>query len=957
MFGSTLFRRITSIIFFTILCYAVTIYFFIVPLTKKTIHDREQDSAKIILDNISELLKAKYLAIDAYRQSALDNRKKELKHITQIQECFIREKYNKYKNGILTESEAKKNALEELRNFRYGHNDYVWVSSYDSVLISHPDPAMHNTDFSNIKDIYGNDIVTELVRVAREQDEGYTSYWWRRLDTEEPIEKLTYSRHFPEWQWVIGTGVYIDDVEDEVKRLQQKTISELREMIHTIKIARSGYMYIFDSKMNMIMHPNPNLENTNFSSLLNPETGNPIAQELKDAVKKPDGMFLYKWDKPNDNGNYIYEKISWVKYCKEFDWYVASSVYTDDLNKSSIMLHNRILIVSVAMLLVSIGVAVFLVNKILAPVKRLSDMAVRVKNGDLSAHCKVTSKDELGFLSIAFNDMVDQIKTNINDLDNKVLDRTAELAEANKRALKSKEEAETANRAKSQFLANMSHEIRTPLNGIIGYAEIMLCSESLEECHTQAKIILDQSEHLLGIINDILDYSKIGAGKVDLEKIPMDVSHLLESIVSITHVKAIEKGLDFKTTITPDVHRYIIGDPLRLRQIILNLVSNAIKFTHQGFVEIHIERVGNKSGENQQTLKFSVTDTGIGISPDRQKEIFRQFSQADESTTRKYGGTGLGTTIAQQLVELMGGKIALVSEENKGSCFSFEINFDICNANDVKNQPLSDTPVNIYTETRKGKILVVEDYSINQQVARQHLEQAGHTVFIAENGKKAVELCEKEQFELIFMDIQMPEMDGFEATRKIRAGKHLCSRIPIIGLTANVSQACEAKCFYLGMDDVLAKPIRKKTLLAAVQKWLIHKNPDSSQIPALAEEKTLFEQNISGILPINIEEGIGEFGDRDLFFSIVTQLVANIENQLKLMRPAVEEKNLELVGKEAHAIKGGAATAEAYPLSEAAKVVEHLSKSGDGDGAREAFEAMVDEFQRLKTFLDELDIA
>lgn len=953
MIRSTVFGKITAIILSTVLCYAVIIYFFTVPLIKKVVFKREEDAARTILNNMSEIVKAKYLLIEAYRSCALNNRKSELKHIIQLQECFIKEKYNQYKAGKLTEEQAKKTALAEMRHFRYGNNDYIFIASYDAVLISHPDPELNNSDYSKVKDIYGTNIVPEIVRVAREKGEGYTSYWWKRLGEEKPIEKLTYSKHFPQWEWVIGTGVYVDDIEVEVQRLQKKTLSELREMIHTIKIARTGYLYIFDSKPNMIMHPNSNIEYTNIASLIDPVTGKSLVQELIAASKTPEGKLCYKWDKPNDKGHYVYEKISWVKYFKELDWYIASSVYTDEINSSPLILQNRILIVSVVMLFFSIGAALFFVNRILTPVNRLTDIAARVKDGDLSVQCKITSKDELGFLSATFNDMISRIDADMKSMDKKVLERTAELAEANKRALKSKEEAETANRAKTYFLANMSHEIRTPLNGIIGFAEIMLSTTSLTECHKQAKTILDQSEHLLGIINDILDQAKIEAGKTTLEKIPMDINQLLETIISITHVRALEKGLDFNTRISPDVHRYIISDPLRLRQIILNLVSNAIKFTHEGSVNIYVERVDGNREPDRQKLKFSVQDTGIGIFPERQKDIFKLFTQADDSTTRKYGGTGLGTTIAKQLVEMMGGEISLVSEKHKGSCFFFEIEFEICQKSDVENHSLLDPPAQCHSETKRGKILVVEDYPVNQQVVHHHLETAGHEVVIVGNGKKAVEICAREKFDLILMDIQMPEMDGYEATSKIREGNVLCPEIPIIGLTANVNEASRRKCFDSGMDDILAKPFRKKILLSTIQKWLPKKDTDSPSESVTPEQTATPQDEPNKVLPIDIEEGIDEFGDRDLFLTVVKQLIDNIERQLDQMRPAVEEKNFEILRKEAHAIKGGAATAEAYPLSEAAKAVELLSKSGNSDAVQVAFETMLDEFERLKTFLTE----
>ena len=522
MFSSVLYRRISFIILLTVLCYSVTIYIFSVPLIKETVYSREEEAAKTILDNMSEFVKSKYLALEAYRKSALDAHKKELKHITQVQESYLKEKYNRYKTGQLTELEAKQSALEELRHFRYGNNDYVWTSSYDSVLISHPDPKLHNADFSQVKDIYGNLIVPPMVHVAREDGEGYTSYWWKRLGEEKPIEKLTYSRHFPHWEWVIGTGVYIDDVEAEVNRLKEKTINELRQMIHTIKIARTGYMYIFDSNMNMIMHPNSNIENTNFSSLLDPVSNKSIGRELMAAAKTPEGKLYYKWDKPDDKGNYIYEKISWVKYIKEFDWYIASSVYTEELNSSAAMLRKRILSVSALMLLLAIGVALIFVNKILVPVKKLSDMAVKVKNGDLSAQCDVGGKNEFGILAAAFNGMVIQIKSHIGELDNKVRERTTALDEKNETLSKEiserkkmEEETKKANEKLTIWVNDLKERNRE-------IALLNQMGDMLQACHTVDEIFTVITETFEGLF----------PGQTGSLFIPKNSGELLEAVAT-----------------------------------------------------------------------------------------------------------------------------------------------------------------------------------------------------------------------------------------------------------------------------------------------------------------------------------------------------------------------------------------------------------------------------------------
>jgi diguanylate cyclase (GGDEF)-like protein len=320
-----------------------------------------------------------------------------------------------------------------MRKFRYGRDDYVWVSDYNSVLISHPDPKLHQADFSNVKDIYGNLIVPPMVEVACDNGEGYTSYWWRRLGKDAPIEKLTYSRNFSPWNWVIGTGLYIDDLKQEVSRRQAKMIQDLRTLLKKTKIARTGYVYIFDSRMNMIIHPNSNIENTNFAKLLNPITGKSIGRELIEAANQPDSMLRYVWDHPEDKNNYVYDKISWVQYYEPFDWYIASSVYLDELNSSANKLRNRVFWVSFGMAVVLIALSGFYLKKMLVPIQTLSKMTVQVEKGDLDARCRVSGNDEISVLASGFNRMVEELKSFINELDQKVIERTREAEEQNQR--------------------------------------------------------------------------------------------------------------------------------------------------------------------------------------------------------------------------------------------------------------------------------------------------------------------------------------------------------------------------------------------------------------------------------------------------------------------------------------------------------------------------------------------
>ncbi len=471
MFSSVLFRKFFLSVLFIVLVFSIAIYLFSVPLIKCSVYGIEKEFAQTILDTVYELVRSEYLSIEAYKESALEGYKRQLKNVLILHESFLKNKYRKYEEGLLTEEEAKNSALEETRTFIYGTDDYIWISDYDSVLISHPDPRAHKADYSLVTDKYGKQIVPSVIRIAREKNEGYSLYWWRRLSDEKFVEKLTYSRNFPQWKWVIATGVYIDDVETEIARRKKKMTEELRQILRNVKIARTGYLYIFDSKMNMIIHPNPNIENTNFSKLLNPITNKPIGSEMIAVGQNLSPRLCYKWDKPDDNGQYVYDKITWVRYFKEFDWYIGSSIYTKELNSTSDMLGRRILIVSVVMFLMSLGTAIIFLNRFLVPIRKLSDLALKAKDGDLSVRCDATGNDEIGVLSLAFNSMITQLRNNIEDLDRKVHERTCELLKSNEHLVQEIEERIITEDA----LRESEERYRTILENIEdGYYEVEL---------------------------------------------------------------------------------------------------------------------------------------------------------------------------------------------------------------------------------------------------------------------------------------------------------------------------------------------------------------------------------------------------------------------------------------------------------------------------------------------------
>lgn len=619
-----------------------------------------------------------------------------------------------------------------------------------------------------------------------------------------------------------------------------------------------------------------------------------------------------------------------------------------------------------------IGITLLMTQRLAAPIQALSRIAQDIANGHLDHHITPTTRDELADLASAFQRMVErlrlyreQVKTAHRTLEDKVQQRTLELQQAVQEAHELAQRAEEANQAKSRFLANMSHELRTPMNGILGMLELLLGTSLSERQRRFAETVRRSGNALLSIINDVLDFSKIEAGKLALECTDFDLHEVVTDVVGLLTEQAHHKGLELVYHIANDVPVHVHGDAVRLRQILTNLLGNAVKFTRQGKVTLTLGCT--QQSDATMILHCTVQDTGIGIAPQMQARIFEAFTQGDESTSRQYGGTGLGLAITRQLIDMMAGSITVHSTPGQGTTFEFTVHLATThNTAGPHRENYPALPARAGADPALNAIvLLAEDNAINQAVAVDMLESLQCQVDVVSNGREVLEALSQRAYDVILMDCQMPEIDGLEATRTIRAqeasgGAHL----PIIALTAHALQGDRDKCLAAGMDDYLSKPFSYEQLQAMLARWLPAAVPlvrttsasAGSPSPDMPVATTLPDESLSPLdtSTLNRLRSLSRPGEPDVLYRVAQLYLAETALFLPTLHDAVAQGNALAIRHTAHSFKSASGNIGALHLMALCQELEQCGREQRLTSTPAMLQQIVVEYAAVRRALETL---
>ncbi|XCN74914.1 MAG: cache domain-containing protein [Candidatus Electrothrix aestuarii] len=833
--------------------------------------------------------------------------------------------------------------IEAIRpiTFNKGRN-YFFIRSMSGITkLWPPDPAQEGKSIYNNSNENRLRVFNSMFATVRNHSGGFNEYLWPKPgeDPNKLFQKIAYLKYFEPFDWYMGAGDYLIEVEQDV---QQHVTNIIRQ--HASR-TDNEYMFILDLRSmkggekfaTMLVNPNtPDPINELLGDEYQDIEGEKFREKFLNGLKEHGEVFVkYRDNKPGTNE--VRPKMSYFKLYPKWSWIIARGFYYDDLLEQIDRYKEQHEKLFYEKIKISIAILCFIL---------------------LGALC----------LSLLFSHKVRTL----------FLSYRQRLEKSNRELTKAMDKAHAATLAKSEFLANMSHEIRTPMNGIINLSELALETELTDKQSDYLRKILFSSKNLLEIINDILDFSKIEAGMLAIEKIYFHLPGLFDKLMLMFTEQSQRKKLQLTLDLAPDLPEHVIGDPMRLYQVLSNLIGNAIKFTEEG--EVIVEAAVLQRKLERAVIQFTVKDTGIGIPEEKIALLFESFTQADNSTARKYGGTGLGLTICKRLVSLMGGKLSVVSEVGQGSTFTFSLSVAL-NGLEKENDEAGSTSeiAAAMTAIRYARILLVEDNVINQQVAQEILAKANLHVETVSNGREAVDAVAAREFDAVLMDIQMPIMDGYEATRRIRQelGK---IDLPILAMTAHAVSEERDKCFRIGMNDHIAKPINRSNLFLALSNWIGDKQERQRkrQVQQVVPQPTQkVGQQVAGQMPVSLVASAGPLeqllaeaeageapagadfakgiqrveGNRKLYLKLLKSFCREQESALEKIPALLQAEDRQKLRHLAHTLKGVAGNIGMFAVQGVAASAEQKASEGPANELQEAFQVLERELDKIVTYL------
>ena len=822
--------------------------------------------------------------------------------------------------------------IEAVRPFRFNNDrSSFFIRSLAGIIkLDHGQPE------SEGKSIYHNSnenrlmVLNDMARLAKQGGDFYEYFWPKPQEaTEKLYQSIAYIAYFAPLDWYIGAGDFLDEIERDIQSQVLNTINQHADRIE------DEYMFVLNldslkgganfAAATMLAHPNRSDPlNLLLSNEYQEPDGKKFREEFMTGIRDQGEVFVrYRDKKPSTDQ--IQNKMTYFKLYPRWNWVIARGFYLDDIEQHIVQRQEHYRTMFQEKMRISLAIFLFIL---------------------LGSLC----------LSLLFSHKVRELFFSYRQ----------HLEASNRELGKAMDHAQAATVAKSEFLANMSHEIRTPMNGIINLAELALETDLSKKQHDYIEKILFSSKNLLEIINEILDFSKIEAGMLKIETISFSLPELMNKLLMMFHEHSQQKNIQLSFSLPSDLPEEVIGDPIRLYQILSNLIANAIKFTEVGEIKVHALVL--QKNEERVLIRFFITDTGIGIAPEKIAALFESFTQADTSTARKYGGTGLGLTICKRLVQLMGGEMFVESEPGQGSTFSFHLELLLQGEHiSIPKGGLHDEELILaISRIRNARILLVEDNSINQLVAQELLAKVHIQVETVNNGAEAVEVVRTGDFDAVLMDVQMPVMDGYEATRKIREELHRTD-LPILAMTAHAVSGERDKCFRMGMDDHIAKPINRRTLFITLSRWLgeVHRNEfvgetrsscklaakDSSLERLLAEAEA-----VASSLGVNFVQGLQRLeGNEELYIRLLRSFCREQQDISSKAEVILQEKNFQEIRYIAHSLKGVAGNIGMPSIQKKAGEVESLlnTETPPAEVVEESFRVLVQQVAAVIAYLEE----